>query len=80
MEACQCLEDMPGAQITPDLCLPPVDFVVRYLVDLTRRLRVYTVFVASDVTGETHQLQQLLGRTVSVACSTVASGHAGLWE
>ena len=64
MESVQCLEDMPGAKITKDLCIPPVDFVSRYLIALAREKRIYTVFVASDVEGEKHGLQQLLGRKV----------------
>lgn len=64
MESGQCLEDMPGAKITSDLCLPPVDFVARYLIALTREMRIYNVFVASDVEGEKHGLQQQLGRRV----------------
>ena len=64
MESVQCLEDMPGAKITQDLCIPPVDFVSRYLIALCRKMRVYTVFVASDVAGEKHGLQQLLGTRV----------------
>lgn len=65
MEAVQCLEGLPRAKITQDLCLPPVDFVVRHLVALTRRHRIYTVFVASDVAGEKHELQQKLGTRIT---------------
>ena len=66
MESPQCLEDIPGAQITQDLCIPPVHFVSQYLIALAREMRIYTVFVASDVAGEKHGLQQLLGRKVCV--------------
>ena len=69
MESPQCLDDMPGAKVTQNLCLPPLDYVVRYLVALTRQKRVYTVFVASDVEGEKHGLQQLLGRKVRLSLS-----------
>ena len=64
MESVQCLEDMPGVSITQHLCLPPVDVVAQHLIALTRETRVYTVFVASDVEGEKHELQQKLGRKV----------------
>ena len=70
MESVQCLEDLPGAKITGDLCIPPVDFVTRHLIALTRQTRIYTVFVASDVEGEKHELQQKLGRKVGGKCST----------
>lgn len=67
MESVQCLEDMPGVTITQQLCLPPVEAVAQHLVALTRATRVYTVFVASDVEGEKHELQQKLGRRVIVS-------------
>lgn len=64
MESVQCLEGMPGAKITKDLCIPPTDFVARHVIAMAREKRVYTVFVASDVEGEKHELQQKLGRKV----------------
>jgi len=66
MESIQCLEDMPKAKITKELCLPPTDYMARQLIALSRELRIY-VFVASDVEGEKHSLQQLLERKVGVA-------------
>ena len=74
MESVQCLEDMPGALITEDLCIPSVNSVSQHLIALTRRTKIYTVFVASDVEGETHGLQQQLGskvKTCKVHMSTV---------
>ncbi len=66
MASAQCLGDMPGAKITKDLCIPPVDFVSRHVIPLARSKRIYTVFVASDVEGEKHGIQQLLGTRVCI--------------
>ncbi len=64
MEAIQCLEAMPRATITKELCLPAMDFVSQYLTALAQEKRIYNVFVASDVKAEEHGLQKLLGRKV----------------
>lgn len=66
MESGQCLEGLPGATITKDLCIPPMTLVSRHLGNLARKTRIYNVFVASDVTGEKHGLDKLLGKRVSV--------------
>ena len=68
MESGQCLEDMPGAKVTKDLCLPPIDLVAKHVMSLVRQHGTRSVFVASDVTPDVHNLQQRLGRRVSTNC------------
>ena len=72
MESVQCLESMPSVLITQSRCLPSMEEVKQYLLALTRKISIYSVFVASNVPAENHGHQQRLEGRVS-------SGSAGEW-
>ena len=65
MESGQCLEDIPGGKVTKELCLPPIELVVKHVMSLIRKHGTRSVFVASDVAPDVHNLKQSLGRKVS---------------
>ena len=65
MESGQCLDDIPGAKLTKALCLPPIDMVVKHVMSLIRKYGTRSVFIASDVAPDVHNLKQMLGRKVS---------------
>ena len=64
MESGQCLEDIPGAKITKELCLPPMDMVAKHVLSLIQRYGTRSVFVASDVPPDVHGLKEKLGSKV----------------
>ena len=37
MESGQCLEDIPGAKITKELCLQPMDVVAKHVLSLIQK-------------------------------------------
>ena len=65
MESGHCLDDIPGAKVTKELCLPPIDMVIKHVMSLIRKYGTRSVFVASDVAPDVHNLKQMLGRKVS---------------
>ena len=67
MESGQCLEDIPGAVVTKDLCLPFIYMVAQHVIELVRKHGTKSVFVASDVPPDVHNLKQKLGRKVTAA-------------
>ena len=69
MESDQCLEDVPGGKVTKELCLPPIDLVAKHVMSLIRKYGTRSVFVASDVPPDVHNLKQKLGRKVpTIVC------------
>lgn len=66
MESGQCLEDVPGGKVTKELCLPPMDLVAKHVMSLIRKHGTRSVFVASDVPPDVHDLKQRLGRKVRI--------------
>ena len=65
MESGQCLEDIPGAVVTKDICLPSMNLVVQHVMSLIRKHGTRSVFVASDVSPDVHNLKEKLGRKAS---------------
>ena len=64
MESGQCLEAIPGSKVTKDVCLPSVDVVTRHIMSLIGEHGTMSVFVASDVSPDVHNVKQMLGRKV----------------
>ena len=71
MESGQCLDDIPGSKVTKDLCLPPMDLVAKHVLSLVRKHGTRSVFVASDVAPDVHNLKQRVGRKVSTKVHVV---------
>lgn len=65
MESGQCLEALPRALITNDVCLPSMEVVKRHVLTTLRKTGIKSVFVASDVDAEVYNIQQYIGRKVN---------------
>ena len=69
MESPQCLEDIPGALVTQELCLPSRELVARHIRTLVKRTGITALFIASDKDPDVPDLQQRVGAKVgSVFC------------
>lgn len=66
MESNQCLEDIPDATVTRDLCLPSMELVTRHISAIAKRTKTQHVFVASDVDPRLSYMKKKLGTSVSV--------------
>ena len=65
MESNQCLEHIPGAVVTKDLCLPSIELVTRHIADIAKKNSIQHVFVASDVDPKLNYIKEKLGKGVS---------------
>ena len=65
MESNQCLEGIPGAVVTKELCLPSMELVTRHIADVAKKNSVQYVFVASDVDPKLSYIKKKLGKAVS---------------
>ena len=66
MESPQCLEDISGALVTKDLCLPSRELMARHIRSLVKRTGITTLFIASDKDPDVPDLQQRVGDKVGI--------------
>ena len=78
MESPQCLEDVPGALVTQDLCLPSRDLMARHIRSLVKRTGIISLFIASDKDPDVPDLQRRVGTKVGSVLQ-VYSGTPLLW-
>ena len=64
MESPQCLEDLPEATVTQDLCLPSRELVASHIKSLAKKTGIKNVFVASDTNPNIPDLEERLGHKV----------------
>ena len=65
MESGQCLEDIPDATITQELCLPSHEQMTKHIEALAKKNGVQHLFVASDIDPRLSYIKKKLGTAVS---------------
>lgn len=66
MESGQCMEEVPGATITRDLCLQSHEQITKHIQSLTKKTGIHHVFIASDVDPRLSYIKKKLGTAVSI--------------
>lgn len=66
MESGQCLEDIPDATITQELCLPSHEQMTKHIEALAKKNGVQHLFVASDIDPRLSYIKKKLGTAISV--------------
>jgi hypothetical protein len=64
MESDQCLEDVPGATVTQELCLQTHEQIARHVKTLADSTGIHHVFIASDVDPRLSYIKKKLGPSV----------------
>ena len=75
MESGQCLEDVPGATITQELCLPSYEQITRHINTLADRTGVQHIFIASDIEPRLSYIRKKLATSVSNHLYSLAKLH-----
>ncbi len=65
MESPQCLEDLPEATLTQDMCLPSRQIIAQHIQSVTQDLGISIVYISSDSDPDIPDLQRRLGPSVS---------------
>ena len=66
MESAQCLEMVPGATVTQELCLQSHEQIARHIKTLADKTDIHHVFIGSDVDPRLSYLKKKLGPSVSI--------------
>ena len=66
MESGQCMEEVPGATITRDLCLQSHEQITNHIQSLAKKTSIHHVFIASDVDPRLSYIKKKLGTAVSI--------------
>jgi peptide-O-fucosyltransferase len=66
MESDQCLEDVPGATVTQELCLQTHEQIARHVKTLADSTGIHHVFIASDVDPRLSYIKKKLGPSMNV--------------
>ena len=66
MASPQCLENIPGAVVTKDLCRPSKEYMAKHIRSLVEKTGITALFIASDRDPDVPDLEQRMGAKVGI--------------